>query len=196
MNNEKTSMTIVGSDGTEVETNMDQLREAADNMTRLNQLKPGDTISTSDKQFLEAPELKDLATEVIDDKGIELGPAAVCYMLVYPNVSKKRAAKVKKCGKELKYFSGYDYLIQISGDLWDMLDDDTRYKLMWHQLLNLHPVYKAKSQEWVMKKKNPTYTDFYQINKSEGSEWHKVVQSTMGALEDLDPVNEGQVSLF
>lgn len=189
-------MTITGSDGTEVETSMEKLREATQSMERLNVLKPGETISITNKQFMEVDELKTLATEVIDDQDIELGPAAVCYFLTYPNISKKRAAKVTKCNRKLKFFSGFDYIIEFSGELWDMLDDETKYMMMWHQLLHLNPTYKAKSNEWVMKKRKPTYTDFYEINQSQGTEWHKTVQATQASLEDLEPEDEGQVSLF
>lgn len=167
------------------------------NMTRLNNLKAGETISTSDKQFFEAPDLKEIASKVIDQEGIELGPAAVGYYLVYPNISKKTVAKVKKCNRVLKFHSGYDYLIHISGELWDFLQgEDLKYKLMWHQILHLNPTYSAKNQKWTMKKRKPQISDYYEINDKHGNEWYKALQSTMGALQDLDPENEGQVSLF
>src|SRR5699024_903749 len=125
-----------------------------------------------------------VAKEVIEKEGIELGPAEVGYFLVYPNISKKRAAKTKKCNKELIHFSGLHYLIQISGELWDMLDEETRYMVVWHQLLHLNPVYKAKNQEWVFKIQKPEYSDYYEIADSKGSEWHRTVQATVSSLYD------------
>jgi hypothetical protein len=159
-------------------------------------LRPGDTVRTSDKQLFESPEVQTVAEKVIKEQKIELGPAQVCYMLLYPNISKKRAAKAVKCNRELRHFSGYDYLIEVSGELWDMLDERTKYMMLWHQLLHLDPVYKAKTQEWVMKQRKPEYTDYYEIADSKGSTWHKTVQATQSSLYDMDPRSEGQVSLF
>ena len=74
------------------------------------------------KQFLEDPQMAKLADEVKDEHSIELGPAQVGYLLVYPNLSKTRAGKTIKASREVKHYSGNDYLVEISGELWDMLD--------------------------------------------------------------------------
>lgn len=155
----------------------------------------GESIKT-DKQLMESPEVEAVAKQVIADKVIELGPADVGYFLVYPNISKKRAAKAMKASREVKHFSGYDFLIEISGELWDMLDNQTKYNLLWNQLLHCDASYKSKTGEWSLKIVKPQYTDYYQIADSEGSEWHKAVQATASSLYDMDPKDEGQVSLF
>ncbi|PKD44414.1 putative metallopeptidase [Rhodohalobacter barkolensis] len=158
-------------------------------------LKPEGEIKLTDKQLMEAPEIEEIAKEVIETHKIELGPAQVGYLLVYPNISKQRAAKCMKATREVKHYSGNDYLIEVSGDLWDMLDKDTKKMLMYHQLLHIDPVFKAKNQEWKMKVRRPDFSDFYEINDKYGNEWYKTIQATVSSLYDLDPKQESKVKV-
>lgn len=158
-------------------------------------LKPGDTVSHSDKQLMESPEVEAIAERVIERENLDFGPAGIGYFLVYPNVSKYRAAKCMKASREVKYYSGNDYLIEISGEMWDMLDEKTKEMILFHQLLHIDPVYKAKTQEWKMKTRKPDFADFYEINDKYGNEWYKTVQATVSSLYDLDPRRESKVSL-
>ncbi len=158
-------------------------------------LKPGDTVSSSEKQLMESPEVEAIAKRVIERESLEFGPAAIGYFLVYPNLSKLKAAKCLKASREVKYYSGNDYLIEISGDLWDMLDEKTKEMVLFHQLLHIDPVYKAKNQEWTMKIRKPDFADYYEINDKYGNEWYKTVQATVSSLYDLDPRQESKVSL-
>lgn len=158
-------------------------------------LKPGDTVSSSEKQLMESPEVEAIAKRVIERESLEFGPAAIGYFLVYPNLSKLKAAKCLKASREVKYYSGNDYLIEISGDLWDMLDEKTKEMILFHQLLHIDPVYKAKNQEWTMKIRKPDFADYYEINDKYGNEWYKTVQATVSSLYDLDPRQESKVSL-
>lgn len=171
------------------------MRTELSDKTTTDFLKPASEVR-SGKQFMNSPEIEEVAEKVIQERNIELGPASVCYLLVFPNISKKRAAKAKKASPELTFFTGYHYLIEISGDLWDMLDNETKYMVVWNQLLHLDPQFKAKTQEWKFPIRKPDYTDYYEISDSKGSTWHKTVQATMSSLHDLDPRQEGQVSLF
>lgn len=158
-------------------------------------LDPTAEIKLIDKQLTESPEMEEIAKEVIETHGIELGPAEIGYILVYPNISKQRAAKCMKASREVKHYSGNDYLIEISGDLWDMLDTDTKKMLMYHQLLHIDPVFKAKNQQWKMMIRKPDFADYYEINDKFGNEWYKTIQATVSSLHDLDPRQEGKVSV-
>lgn len=158
-------------------------------------LKPGDTVNTGDKQLMESPEVEKVAERVIEQENMEFGPAVIGYFLVYPNLSKYKAAKCIKATREVKYYSGNDYLIEISGEMWDMLDDKTKEMVLYHQLLHVDPVYKAKKQEWVMKIRKPDFSDYYEINDKYGNEWYKTVQATVSSLYDLDPKRESKVNL-
>lgn len=149
----------------------------------------------SDKQLMESPEVETMAEKVIKDHKMEFGPAEIGYFLVYPNLSKQRAAKCVKANREVKYYSGNDYLIEISGELWDMLDNDSKEMLLYHELLQVDPTFKTKTQEWVMKIRKPDFSDFYEINDKYGNEWYKTIQATASSLYDLDPKQESKVRM-
>ncbi|WP_445666094.1 putative metallopeptidase [Fodinibius sp. AD559] len=158
-------------------------------------LKPGDTVAHSNKQLMESPEIAKIAETVIERESLDFGPASIGYFLVYPNLSKYKAAKCKKASREVEYYSGHNYLIEISGEMWDMLDQKTREMVVFHQLLHVDPVYKAKNQEWKMKVRKPDFSDFYEINDKYGNDWYKTVQATVSSLYDLDPKRESKVNL-
>lgn len=148
----------------------------------------------SGKQFTVSEELERLAKKIMDDKKLDFGPAEISYLLVYPNISTKRPAKVKKATPELTFFAGMDYLVEISGDLWDMLDNETRYNMMWNQLLHLNPTFTKTG--WNFKLRKPDYSDYYDLLEDVGSDWHKTVQEVSSSLYDLSPSDTNQVSLF
>lgn len=158
-------------------------------------LDPKGEIKLTDKELIESPDLEKIAKEVIKDHNIELGPAQIGYLLVYPNISKQRAAKCVKATREVKHYSGNDYLIEVSGELWDMLDKDTQKMLVYHELLHIDPVFKAKNQEWKMKLRRPDFSDYYEINDTFGNEWYKTIQATVSSLYDLDPKQESKVTV-
>jgi|SRR5690554_6461570 len=163
-------------------------------MNDLDILAPVESTS-SEKQLMESPELEAIAKKVIERNKLEFGPAEIGYFLVYPHISKQKAAKCMKATREVKYYSGNDYLIQVSGELWDMLDNDTKEMVMYHELLHIDPSFKSKTQEWKMNLKRPDFADFYAINDKHGNEWYKTVQATASSLYDLDPSQESKVSL-
>ena len=100
-----------------------------------------------------------------------------------------------KATREVKYYSGNDYLIEVSGELWDMLDAKTKEMMIYHQLLHLDPSFKSKTQEWKMNLRKPDFSDFYAINDKFGNEWYKTIQATASSLYDLDPRQESKVIL-
>lgn len=157
-------------------------------------LQPEETIS-SDKQLMESPEMEEIAKKVTKDYKLEFGPAEIGYFLIYPNISKQKAAKCIKASREVKYYSGNDYLIEVSGELWDMLDSKTKEMMIYHELLHLDPTFKSKTQEWKMNLRRPDFADFYSINDKFGNEWYKTIQATVSSLYDLDPKQESKVSL-
>ncbi len=157
-------------------------------------LKPIE-VTSSDKQLMESPEVEKIAKDVIAKNNMEFGPAEIGYFLVYPNISKQRAAKCMKATREVKYYSGNDYLIELSGELWDMLDTKTKEMVLYHELMHIDPSFKSKTQEWKMNLRKPDFADFYTINDKYGNEWYKTVQATASSLYDLDPRQESKVSL-
>ena len=160
-----------------------------------NNEQSSEAIIHSSKQLMESPEVQQLAKEVIEEHKLEFGPAEIGYFLVYPNLSKKRVATAIKSNLEVKFYSGNDYLIEISGEVWDMLDTANKKMVILHELLRLDPVFKSKTQEWKMKLRKPDFSDFYSINDKYGNEWYKTIQATAASLYDLDPRQERDVNL-
>ncbi len=160
-----------------------------------NDLLSPEPTTSSEKQLMESPEIEAIAKKVIETYKLEFGPAEVGYFLVYPHISKQKAAKCMKATREVKYYSGNDYLIEVSGELWDMLDSKTKEMMIYHELLHLDPTFKSKTQEWKMNLRKPDFADFYSINDKFGNEWYKTIQATASSLYDLDPRQESKVSL-
>ena len=152
-------------------------------------------IISTDKQLMESSELETIAKKIIKNNKLDFGPSEIGYFLIYPNISKQRVAKCMKATREVKYYSGNDYLIEVSGELWDMLDSKTKEMMIYHQLLHLDPTFKSKTQEWKMNVRKPDFADFYAINDKFGNEWYKTIQATASSLYDLDPRQESKVSL-
>lgn len=152
-------------------------------------------IISTDKQLMESSELETIAKKIIKNNKLDFGPSEIGYFLIYPNISKQRAAKCMKATREVKYYSGNDYLIEVSGELWDMLDSKTKEMMIYHQLLHLDPTFKSKTQEWKMNVRKPDFADFYAINDKFGNEWYKTIQAIASSLYDLDPRQESKVSL-
>jgi hypothetical protein len=150
----------------------------------------------STKQFMNNPELEKLFNKVKKEKNIELGPAQVELLLVYPHISKQRPAKAIKCNPEMVHMTGFHFILEFSGELWDMLDSKTKEMAMFNQLLHLKAKFKSKTQEWKFSIRKPDYADYYEISDRHGNEWYKTIQATASSLYDLDPDQENQVSLF
>lgn len=168
---------------------MDEVEEA-DSSHELD--KP---IRLSGKQLLPSPELEAIAKEVLEKENIDLRPAEVGYLLVYPHLSKTTVARCLKNTRETKYYSGFDYLIEVSGEAWDHLDEKTKYLLVYHQLLHIQPVFNEKKEEWNFKLRPHDFADFYEVNDKHGSDWYKVIQSTVSSLYDMNPMEEGRITL-
>lgn len=151
--------------------------------------------NTTKKEFEVSDELKTLAESVATSENLELHPAKVEYLLVYPNISKTVAGRCIKAGKELKFFSGFDYLIEISGELWDALDDSVRYVLMQHELMHIMPVMNEKSGEWKFELKQHDVEDFSKIINKHGIEWISKVKLSISSLYDLTPNQEDKIKI-
>lgn len=145
------------------------------------------------REFEISAELKDIAEKVISAENMELSPATVEYLLVYPNISKVVAGRCVRSGKELRFFSGYDYLIEISGQLWDALDDSVRYVLLHHELMHIMPVMNDKTGEWKFELRKHDIEDFSNIIKKHGIDWISKVKLGISSLYDLTPAQEDKI---
>jgi len=155
----------------------------------------GKKVTQVKREFEVSDELRKLAETVISEQGLDINPAKVEYLLVYPNISKIVAGRCIKTNKELKFFSGNDYLIEMSGELWDSLDDSVRYVLMQHELMHILPVMNDKTGEWKFELRRHDIEDFSSIIKKHGIDWISKVKLSISSLYDLNPSQEDKIQI-
>jgi hypothetical protein len=151
--------------------------------------------ATVEKTFEVSNDLRTIAEKVLLEQQLEITPSKVEYLLVYPNISKTVAGRCIKTGKELKFYSEKDYLIEMSGELWDALDDTVRYVLMQHELMHIHPVMNEKTGKWQFKVRDHDIKDFSKIINVHGTEWISKVKLSISSLYDLSPADEDNIKI-
>lgn len=152
-------------------------------------------VKNTKKEFEVSDELKKLADTVISEQNLDVSPGRVSYLLVYPNIAKTVAGRCIKTSKELSFFSGNDYLIEMSGELWDSLDDNVRYVLMTHELKHIMPVMNDKTGEWKFEIRRHDVEDFSSIIKAHGVDWISKVKLSISSLYDLNPSQEDKIQI-
>lgn len=161
----------------------------------LDQKEPKKQKGPIKREFTLSEEMKFLANEIIKDERLDIHPAKIEFVLVHPNISKTTAGKCIKTGKELKFFSNLDFVIEISGDLWDALDTATRKILLEHQLRHILVLQNDKSGDWVFKIKKHDIQDFGKIVSKYSVDWIKKVRLTLSSLYDLTPTEEDNIQI-
>ena len=118
----------------------------------------------------------------------------ICYLKVYPHITKHIVGRCIKASHSVKYFSDYDYLIEVSGDLWDKLNDLTKEVLIWHELKHIGIEY-LKSGDKVFKILDHDVKDFAEIIKQYGIDWFNDLKTITASVYDLEPKDERRITL-
>ena len=145
------------------------------------------------KQFEISVDVQKLATEICDAENIDIRPANVVYLLVYPNISKTVIAKCIKANNELAFFSDADYLVEVSGEVWDALDDKSRYILLYHELLHVMPLIDEKTGDYNMAIRDHDIVDFSRVISKYGMDWDKKIKAIVSNLYDMEPAEEDKI---
>ena len=153
-----------------------------------------DVLEFKKKRYEISTELEDLANEVMIDKHMDLDNVRIKYVLVYPGISKKVAGRCTLANPMMKLFGDCDYVIQMSGDLWDQLDEDHQKILMWHELLHVHPV-QNKSGEYDFRIRDHDIKDFNVIIKQHGTDWFDNLKTLFSSVYDLEPAELDTINL-
>jgi hypothetical protein len=146
------------------------------------------------KTYSISDEIKRIADEVIDKESLDLNKAKIEYLLVYPNISKTVAGRCIRSGKELKFFSDFDYIIEMSGEVWDLLDDETKHILAFHELLHVY-TYTNKKGETVFKLKDHDIQDFSLLINRYGIDWFSNLKTQISSIYDMDPAEESKITV-
>ena len=152
------------------------------------------------KRYVLDPELKEVADAVYNkDKTYlsgDIGNIHIEYIKVYPNISPTCAGRCVKSSKLLKFFSNpeTDIVIEMSGELWDILTPGTKYILMLHELMHIAISYK-KDGEMVIGLQDHDIKDFRDIIKIYGIEWVETIKSITQSIHDFQNGEEEKISI-
>jgi len=146
-----------------------------------------ETVKIKNREYVKSQDLEVLADKVMHDKNMGIENVRIKYLLVYPFINKFTAGHCSRANNLLKVFGNCDYVIQMSGDLWDQLDDETREILMYHELLHVHPVMNEKTGEWDYKLRDHDVQDFYTIIQKHGIDWFGNLKTQFSSVYDIEP---------
>lgn len=154
-----------------------------------------DKKSVVKKEYIIADDLKDIALKVCQSENLDLRPAKLKFIKVYPYISKSIAGRCLKANDLLKFFGEFDYLIQMSGDLWDNLPADTQETLMLHELMHVYPQMNEKTGDWNFKILDHDLKDFSKITDRYGTNWIKTIKAINGSINNLNPKEEDNFTI-
>ena len=141
--------------------------------------------------FMEqSDELKERIYKCIKENNIDIGKAAICGLMVSPYISKETAGRCIRSGKQLKHFSNYDYIIEISQEFWDNVSDKTKQILILHEVLHINIKYKKDgTQIYAL---NPhDIEDFSKLISKYGVDWIKDIQLVKEHIKDKESEQNG-----
>ena len=147
------------------------------------------------REYEESEELKFLAEKIISEQKIDVMPAQVGYMIVSPNISKTVPSKTIKTPPELKHFSGFDYLVEVSLDLWTALDEAERYILIHHELLHILPIMNEKTGDYDFKIRKHDFVAFKSILDKYGTDWKQKIKLSLSSIHNLTPAQEDSIRI-
>lgn len=149
------------------------------------------------KELKKSDELKELALKIIEkyESILALGNAKIDYILVEPNISKRVAGKCIKTNNELKYYSNANYIIEMSADLWNGLNDDVKEILMLHEIMHIDCVVDDKSGDYKYLIRDHNVKDFSYIIKNFGVNWIDTIKTTLASIHDTSEVELGEISI-
>jgi len=158
----------------------------------------GKQVTINKKTYSHCDDAKQIASNLLNKnkllESLNIDIPKIEYLIVYPNISKFIAGKCIKAGRELKFFSGNDYLIEVSGDLWDSLTDDVKELLILHELMHVHVSYNKKGEvKYTIRDHN--VKDFYSIIKEHGVDWLNKIKLSIFSIYDIDSNKDETVKI-
>lgn len=104
---------------------------------------------------------------------------------VYPYISKTTWAHIMKTSAQMKMYSDVDIIVEVSGDVWEMLDQTQKDILIEHELMHL---YLNENDEGVLniQLQGHDLEDFKKIISKYGIEWTEQRDLIQSQLEELE----------
>jgi hypothetical protein len=149
-----------------------------------------------DKEYVEDNGLLDLANNVINKERLtHLIGVSIKFLFVVPEISRTVHARVIRGTAELRHFGQFDYLVEFSHKIWQSINDETRYLLMYHELL--HPIVSQdKKGNTNYKMINHDIQDFSQvINKAGGVHWFNEFKDIVSSTYEMTGPEKDQIKI-
>jgi predicted metallopeptidase len=140
-------------------------------------------------------EARELAEKVIEKEELNMGGATIEYVLVYPSISKTVVGRCMRANRELNFFTKLNYIIELSGELWDSLSEEIKYIVLLHELLHVFPEADLKTGEIKYKLCDHDVKDFYRIIEKFGIHWFNDLKTQTVSIHDLNEKEEKRVKL-
>ena len=124
--------------------------------------------------------VRKMALQVIDEHEEikdNVSGAAIEYVLIYPNISKRTIARIVRTSNELKFFSKFDYLIELSGDIWEQISDEIRKIVIEHEFRHAFKKYNFKTDATTYCLVDHNVKDFTVILEKYGIKWFTELQN-------------------
>jgi len=104
---------------------------------------------------------------------------------VYPYISKTVWAHIMKTSPQMKMYSDVDIIVEVSGDVWEIIDQTQKDILLEHELMHL---YLNENDEGVLniQLQGHDLEDFKKIIAKYGIEWTEQRDLIQAQLEDLE----------
>lgn len=151
------------------------------------------------KNYQISDDIRAIADDLIKNESVlqsaDLGAAKIEYLLVFPQISKFVAGRCYRANKHVKFFNDIDYVIEISGELWHQLDEETMKLLILHELMHIKVEYNEKKQTYQFKLKDHDVKDFSYIISKYGIDWLNKLKTEMASIFDMDPKDEKKITL-
>ena len=153
------------------------------------------TANIKNKQYKISPELTELAQEVIRIKCLNIKPARITFVLVYPNINKWTAAQCMLANPMVTLLGDCDFVIQFSGELYDALSHELREILMHHELLHVVSTLNEKSGDWKFSLREHDVNEFREIIELHGLDWLSAVKNAFIESGGFEPDEVETISL-
>jgi len=118
----------------------------------------------------------------------DLKDARIEVMAVYPHISKTTAARVVKCNNHSKIFGGFDYVVEVSGDIWDILPANVQKILMYHECEHMVVTYNKKL-EASFRLRDHDLKDFRSVVGKYGLDWITTINDLVADEYEIDDDN-------
>ncbi len=145
------------------------------------------TAQIKNKRYEISPDLAEIATKILGEKMLDIRPARVRYVLVYPNIDKTTAGRCMVANAMVTLMGDCDFVIQMSGDLWDALPVDLQNILMYHELLHINCVQHPKTGDWKFNIRDHDINEFREVIEEHGIDWLAEVKDVFITSGGFDP---------